>query len=186
MVLGFRGETKSVMDKSTLCQQHCHSCSGLHHAPANAPKTERLHIQTKHAVAYSHFMWLSGKPLGLSCSPFCPVCALTSQIHSESWSNCPKGINGKTSTAADCVTELTMSPSSQLLNSSPCLSQGDFLFWGKDNVPVSPLIEIILRRGKSGLESETPTELCPDNSSCMLTSWERQNKIIFLHIHVQH
>lgn len=71
-------------------------------------------------------MWLSEKPFGLRCSPLCPVRALTIQPHSASRSHRPKGAHGKTSTAADSVAELTMSPSSQLLNSSPFYELGDF------------------------------------------------------------
>lgn len=40
---GGLGETKSVLDKRTRCEQHCPSCSALH-APATAPEVGRLHI----------------------------------------------------------------------------------------------------------------------------------------------
>lgn len=40
---GGLGQTKSVLDKRTLCEQHCPSCSALH-APAAAPELGRPHI----------------------------------------------------------------------------------------------------------------------------------------------
>lgn len=40
---GGLGQTKSVLDKGTLCEQHCPSCSALH-APATAPELGRPHI----------------------------------------------------------------------------------------------------------------------------------------------
>lgn len=60
--------------------------------------------------------------------PFSPLPCVCShgQTNSENWCYCPKGVNRKTSTAAGYAAQL-MSPSSQSLNSSPCLSEGFFV-----------------------------------------------------------
>lgn len=124
------GDTKSALDRTTLCQ-HCHSWLDFTVLLQLPPRREGSQPPQPAVPPRSSQERCWPQP----CSS-CPRGALSSQTHSESCSRCPKAVNGKPLLLLTVELNQQCLHHLRLLNSCPCLSSGDFLFWGKDSVPV--------------------------------------------------